>query len=140
MQSDAPDGQMSKDIMKSKYLLIAAGLLLLDATILGAFGTHALRPRLTPAQFESFNSAVQYQFWQALGMFGIGLLLQRQDLRGLRIAGSLLLAGVLVFCGSIYAITFGAPRLVVMLAPLGGATLMLGWLVFVVTLWRAPEA
>ncbi len=120
-------------------MLLVAGVLLLLATGLGAFGVHGLKPRLTAAQFEAFDSAVQYQFWQALGLFGIGLLARTHESRGLRAAAWLIVVGVVLFAGSIYAITFGAPRGAVMAAPIGGSALILGWLVFVVTVARRRD-
>jgi len=117
-------------------MLLAAGVLLLLATGLGAFGVHGLKPRLPAARFEAFESAVQYQFWQALGLFGIGLLARSDDRRGLRAAAWLLVVGTVLFAGSIYAITFGAPLSVAAGAPVGGTALLAGWLVFVITLAR----
>jgi uncharacterized membrane protein YgdD (TMEM256/DUF423 family) len=43
---------------------------------------------------------------------------------------------MLLFCGSIYALTFGAPRFFGMVAPFGGLSLMVAWLVFAVSCWR----
>jgi uncharacterized membrane protein YgdD (TMEM256/DUF423 family) len=122
--------------MNSRRILLAAALLLLLATALGAFGVHALKPRLPAARFESFQNAVQYQFWQGLGLFALGILARTHDSRALRLAAALLLAGTLLFAGSIYAITFGAPRPVVMLAPLGGTALILGWIAALGAIWR----
>ena len=46
------------------------------------------------------------------------------------------MAGMLLFCGSIYAATFGAPRGVLALAPYGGVALMVAWLTFAAGVWR----
>jgi uncharacterized membrane protein YgdD (TMEM256/DUF423 family) len=124
--------------VKPKHILLAAGVLLLLATALGAFGVHALKPRLAAARFDAFENAVQYQFWQALGLFGIGLLARTHDSPVLRAAATLLLAGIVLFAGSIYAFTFGAPRAVVMGAPLGGTCLVLGWTAFIAAVSRLP--
>jgi uncharacterized membrane protein YgdD (TMEM256/DUF423 family) len=125
--------------MSARRMLLAAGVLLFLATGLGAFGVHGLKPRLSTSQFEAFDSAVRYQFWQALGLFGIGLLARSHDARGLRVAAWLLLIGIVLFAGSIYAMTFGLPRAVVVAAPLGGGCLLLGWLAFLVTLARLRD-
>lgn len=130
---------MKPRAMTPRAMLLVAGVLLLLATGLGAFGVHGLKPRLSAARFEAFDSAVQYQFWQALGLLGIGILARTQPSRGLRVAAWLLLVGVVLFAGSIYAITFGAPRGVAVAAPIGGSALILGWLVFVITVARARD-
>lgn len=117
--------------------LAIAGALIAVATALGAFGTHALRPILTPQRFDSFNLAVTYQFYHALGLLGIGLVQRTHDQPLLRWAIRLLLLGLLLFCGSIYALTAGLPAWFGMVAPLGGAALMAAWVCFVIVLWRA---
>lgn len=112
-------------------------LSLLVATVLGAFGTHALKPVLPPARFDSFESGVNYQFFQTLGLFGILLVRSRGDGLLLRWSSRFIVIGLVLFCGSIYALTFGAPRLFGMVAPFGGASFMIAWLLFAVGLRRA---
>ena len=120
--------------------LIAAAFLILVATAAGAFGTHALKPTLSEARFDSYQIAVSYQFFHALGLLAIGLL-QRQHPGAtlLRAAARLILLGIALFAGSIYGITFGGPKLLGMVAPLGGLSLMLAWLVFAVAVARLPR-
>jgi uncharacterized membrane protein YgdD (TMEM256/DUF423 family) len=116
---------------EARRFLLVAGVSLALATALGAFGTHALEPRLTAARFRSFETAVSYQFFHSLGLLGIGLYLRTQASRAITISGWLLVAGMTLFCGSIYALTFGAPRAVIALAPVGGTLLISAWVVFV---------
>ena len=116
--------------------LAIAGLLIAVATALGAFGTHALKPVLPPARFESFEIGVTYQFFHALGLLGIALVQRiNPDSTGLRWSVRLILFGLLLFSGSIYAMTFGAPRILGMVAPVGGISLILAWVVFARTCW-----
>jgi len=91
--------------------LAIAGVLIAIATALWAFGTHALRPVLPPARFDSIEIGVTYQFFHALGLLGIALM-QRSypNSAGLRWRVRLIHFGLLLFSGSIYALTFGAPR------------------------------
>lgn len=122
--------------------LAFAGISLGVATMLGAFGTHALKPVLPPERFESFATGVSYQFFHTLGLLVIALLRARRDGALLRLSAWLVVAGLLLFCGSIYALTFGAPRFLGMVAPLGGTSFMLAWLLFALSLWRkglSPE-
>ena len=117
---------------ESRRTLVIAAVLITTATALGAFGTHALKPVLSIARFESFETGVQYQFFHSLGLLAIGVLQRdaQYDTPALRAVVRLLLLGMLLFAGSIYALTFGAPRWFGMVAPFGGASLMLAWLVF----------
>jgi uncharacterized membrane protein YgdD (TMEM256/DUF423 family) len=117
--------------------LAIAGVLVAMATALGAFGTHALKPVLPPARFDSFEIGVTYQFFHALGLLGIALLQRNHpESAGLRWSVRLILVGLLLFSGSIYALTFGAPRFLGMVAPIGGTSLIVAWVVFAATCWR----
>lgn len=109
-----------------RFLVIACASLAL-ATALGAFGTHALQAVLTPQRFRSFETAVTYQFFHSLGLLGLALLLRDATIAWLVRAGWMLVVGMVLFSGSIYALTFGAPRGVVALAPVGGAMLIAAW-------------
>lgn len=117
--------------------MTAAAITLLLATLLGAFGTHGLRGHLSPGAWETFNTAVEYQFYHGLGLLGTAIVALRFPDSGLiRAAGWLLLAGILLFCGSLYLLAFGAPSLLGAIAPIGGTAFMLGWLVFAVGVLR----
>ena len=120
-----------------RFLLGSAALALLLATLLGAYGTHGLRDSLSAAAWDSYATAVQYQFYHGLGLIGTTLVAQRYPASKLiALASWLLLTGIVLFCGSIYATTFGAPPAIGSLAPLGGMAFMLGWLALGVGLAR----
>jgi uncharacterized membrane protein YgdD (TMEM256/DUF423 family) len=104
-----------------------AALLLALATLIGALGAHALKQRLSVDRYEVLQTAVHYQFFHALGLLWLGLLLDRLPLRSLRAAGWLLFAGVLLFSGSLYLLLAGAPRPIGALTPIGGLSLIVGW-------------
>ena len=122
--------------MNSARTLAAAGVLLALATACGAFGAHALKSQLAPERLQLWETAVRYQFFQALGLLGIGLTLRVIPAAALRAAAALILAGVLLFCGSLYALSFGGPRLLGALTPLGGLAWIGGWLMFAYGAWR----
>jgi uncharacterized membrane protein YgdD (TMEM256/DUF423 family) len=115
-----------------------AGLLLALATVLGAFGAHGLKAQLSPDRMEIYETAVRYHFFHALGLLGIGLTLRFVDTRPIRWAALLILAGVVLFSGSLYALTFGAPRaLGIVTPPLGGLALISGWISYAYGMWRS---
>jgi uncharacterized membrane protein YgdD (TMEM256/DUF423 family) len=122
--------------VNSARTLAAAGVLLALATVCGAFGAHALKTQLAPERLQLWETAVRYQFFQALGLLGIGLTLRVIPAAALRAAAALILAGVLLFCGSLYALSFGGPRLLGALTPLGGLAWIGGWLMFAYGAWR----
>jgi uncharacterized membrane protein YgdD (TMEM256/DUF423 family) len=122
--------------VNSARTLCVAGLLLALATACGAFGAHALKGQLAPERLQLWETAVRYQFFQALGLLGVGLVLRSIDAGVLRAAGALLVAGVLLFSGSLYALALGAPRVLGALTPVGGLAWIIGWLLFAYGAWR----
>ena len=125
----------------SRKWLAAAALLIALATLLGAFGSHSLQGRITPDRLDVWRTAVDYHFFHALGLLGLGLLIDRHPASGvLRTAAGLVLAGLLIFSGTIYLSVLGAPRWINFVTPVGGLMLMLAWALAAVALWRAQRA
>jgi uncharacterized membrane protein YgdD (TMEM256/DUF423 family) len=122
--------------VNSARTLSVAGLLLALATACGAFGAHALKGQLAPERLQLWETAVRYQFFQSLGLIGVGLALRSIDAGVLRAAAALIVAGVLLFSGSLYALSFGAPRAFGALTPVGGLAWISGWLLFAYGAWR----
>jgi uncharacterized membrane protein YgdD (TMEM256/DUF423 family) len=79
-----------------------------------------------------WQTAVQYHAWHALGLLAVGLTGYQTDGSWIRAAGWLLLAGIVLFSGSLYALALGAPRAVGAVTPVGGAMFILGWIAFAV--------
>ena len=64
------------ELQARRFCQLAAAMLAL-ATIVGALGTHALRPRLTPDHYEVLQTALHYQYFHSLGLLGLGLVFDR---------------------------------------------------------------
>ena len=72
---------------------------------LGAFGAHALKARLSADMLAVWQTAVQYHLWHALGLVAIGLLAQHLPASvPVRVAGWLMLVGIVLFSGSLYVL------------------------------------
>jgi uncharacterized membrane protein YgdD (TMEM256/DUF423 family) len=108
---------------------IAAGaLLMLLGVILGAFGAHALQALLSPQRLASYQTGVNYQLLHSLGLVAVGIVAQlTTETTRLRWSARLMLAGIVLFSGSIYLMAAGAPRALGMVAPLGGVSFMAAW-------------
>jgi uncharacterized membrane protein YgdD (TMEM256/DUF423 family) len=118
--------------VNSGRTLAVAGFLLALATALGALEAHALKAQLSPEGLQVYETAVRYHFFHALGLLGIGVTLRFIDVGPVRWAALLVLAGIVLFSGSLYALTFGAPRALGVVTPLGGLSLIAGWICFAV--------
>jgi uncharacterized membrane protein YgdD (TMEM256/DUF423 family) len=107
------------------------------ATVFGAFGAHALKSQLAPDRLQVYDTAVRYHFFHALGLLGIGLTMRFVDTGAVRWAAVLVVAGIVLFSGSLYALTFGAPRPLGVVTPVGGLALIAGWICFAAGVWRS---
>jgi len=106
--------------MNGKICLLVASLALAAAVAFGAFGAHALKSRLSADLLAVYQTAVQYHFWHALGLFALALLMLQWDAPVLNLAAWLLLAGLILFCGSLYLLALTGARWLGAIAPLGG--------------------
>ncbi|MET0029386.1 MAG: DUF423 domain-containing protein [Candidatus Thiodiazotropha sp.] len=124
--------------MARRWLVMAAlsGMLLV---ILGAFGAHALEPRLPANHLVWWQKAVHYQGLHTLALFGTGLLALQHPGRALQWAGGLFLAGILLFSGSLYVMALTGLRSLGMITPLGGLAFIVGWFALLVAAWRLPR-
>jgi uncharacterized membrane protein YgdD (TMEM256/DUF423 family) len=102
------------------------------AVALGAFGAHGLKARLSSEMLAVWQTAVQYHAWHALGLLAIGVSGFHFEGIWIRSAGWLLLAGIVLFSGSLYALALGAPRALGVVTPFGGLAFILGWLALAV--------
>jgi uncharacterized membrane protein YgdD (TMEM256/DUF423 family) len=96
--------------------------------LLGAFGAHVLKDRLTPADLEIFEKGVRYQMYHAFGLCLSGLLLA--DLgssRALRLAAHCFLWGTVLFSGSLYLLVLTNTRWLGAVTPFGGTLFVIGW-------------
>ena len=103
----------------------------------GAFGAHGLEDRLSASYLDTFNTAVRYQFLHTLALLGIICLPDHLvKLRTLHWVSISFAAGVLLFSGSLYLLVlFDIPSLGV-ITPIGGAALILGWVLLLLSVRR----
>lgn len=111
-----------------RSLLIAGALLMAAGVVLGAFGAHALKSKLDTQMLAVWQTAVQYHLVHALAMVVIAMAALHWQNTSFATAGWLLLAGILLFSGSLYALALTDVRWLGAITPLGGVAFILGWL------------
>ncbi|MBV1875845.1 MAG: DUF423 domain-containing protein [Cycloclasticus sp.] len=98
---------------------------------LGAFGAHALKESLTPHYLAIYHTATDYQMWHAIGLIIIGVLYQQTPSSLLRKAGWFMLAGIIIFSGSLYTLSLSGIKILGAITPIGGVAFLVAWLLLV---------
>jgi len=121
---DHEDSSMNSQARQFAVLGAVSGFL---AVALGAFGAHALKTRLAPEMLTIFETGVRYQMYHALALLGVAWACTSAEQAYARWSGWALVAGTVIFSGSLYALTFSGVRALGAITPLGGGLLLLGW-------------
>ncbi|MBJ7297584.1 MAG: DUF423 domain-containing protein [Dolichospermum sp.] len=95
----------------------------------GAFGAHALREKISERSLEIFDTGARYQMYHALALLLVAMLISRLENppTTLLVSGWLFIIGVVIFSGSLYALSLTGIKSLGAVAPLGGLALILGW-------------
>jgi uncharacterized membrane protein YgdD (TMEM256/DUF423 family) len=129
---------MHKGFLKTGFLLGALSV------ALGAFGAHALKELLAPLQLSVFETAVRYQFYHVFALLSAGVLYKEFPGKLVFYAGCFFIAGILLFCGSLYALCYvnnaALPGYGWLgpLAPFGGLFFILGWIMMFTAVFKKP--
>jgi uncharacterized membrane protein YgdD (TMEM256/DUF423 family) len=120
------------------WVSLGAGLAGLNV-MLGAFGAHSLKTLLTEKKIATFRTATDYLGYHALGLIAIGILILvlNEELRTkLQRSAQWISAGIILFSGSLYVLTFDGPRFFGPITPLGGLCFMIGWFTLAISLFK----
>lgn len=110
-----------------KIILAVAAFLLAIAVAAGAFGAHALKNTLSADRLETWQTAVQYHAWHALGLMLIALIGTQFQIV-VTWPASLILAGILIFSGSLYVLCLSGISWLGAVTPIGGVAFIAGWI------------
>jgi len=110
-----------------RWIFAAGSVLAGFGVVFGAFGAHALEASLGPKMLDTFETGVRYQMYHGLGLLALAWAINRWPERRLVPAAWLLLAGTVVFSGSLYLLVLTGARWFGAITPLGGVTLIAGW-------------
>lgn len=103
----------------------------------GAFGAHALKARLPADLLTIFETGARYHMYHSLGLIAIGLVAQLRPSPLLSGAGWAMVAGIVLFSGSLYALALTGVRALGAITPLGGLGFLAGWAMLAIGVWRS---
>ena len=123
--------------MVANWFAIGAALCGLGV-VLGAFGAHGLRDRLSADMLAVFETGVRYHLIHALALLAVAWASSRWPGPYIGAAGWLFVAGITVFSGSLYVLAISGVRWIGAITPIGGICLIVGWGLLAVGALRAP--
>jgi len=122
----------------AKLFLILGGINAALVVMLGAFGAHGLKARMTVEMLAVYQTGVHYHLFHALGLLAVGIVaLHIVDSVYLKWAGWLMLAGIILFSGSLYVLSVSGLRWLGMVTPFGGLAFIAAWIVFVIAIAKS---
>ena len=119
-----------------KLYIITGSVFAALAILFGAFGSHALKEKLTLEQLEIYDIATRYLMFHALGIFVIGILGYQVPSELLTWPLSLMIFGILIFSGSLYLISLAGYKKLGMVTPIGGLALIISWLMVAYNIYK----
>jgi len=120
----------------SRIILLIASVFLALAVIIGAFGAHALKPKITDDLMQVYRTGVEYHFYHALGLLLLGILSFQMPSSLLNWSAFFLTAGIFLFSGSLYLLAVTGIKWLGAVTPLGGLSFIAGWILLFVAVWK----
>jgi uncharacterized membrane protein YgdD (TMEM256/DUF423 family) len=124
--------------MMTQLFLAIASILGGTSVAAGAFASHALKERLSDRALEIFETGARYQMYHALALMLVALLLLRAETSQslLTTSGIAFIAGVVIFSGSLYALSLSGVKWLGAITPLGGVAFLIGWGCLAIASWN----
>jgi len=117
----------------AKFYLALGCINAMLVVIIGAFGAHSLKARITVENMAIFQTGVQYHFYHAVGLILVGLIAWHIPASPyLRWSAWLMFMGIVLFSGSLYALSITNDRWLGMITPFGGIAFILAWLLLII--------
>ena len=97
------------------------------AVMVGAFGAHGLKAKLTTEMLAIYKTGVEYQFYHTFALLAVGLLALHFESKLLTASGWSMVSGIVIFSGSLYALSISGIRVLGAVTPIGGLFFIAGW-------------
>lgn len=123
----------------AKVFLILGGINAALVVLLGAFGAHGLKARMTAEMLSVYQTGVHYHLFHALGLLAVGLVAtQISGSAYLKWSGWSMLAGIILFSGSLYVMSVSGLRWLGIITPFGGVAFIVAWVLFATAIVKSP--
>ncbi len=123
----------------NKRIILTASFFGFAAVVLGAFGAHGLENKISEDHLETWETAVDYQFYHTVALLFLATFSRAKNTY-IKFSFITFTLGILLFSGSLYLLStrsitdFGNPAILGPITPIGGLCFILGWLgLFVAT-------
>src|SRR5262245_29397043 len=113
--------------LAERGFLVAGAASAFLAVAAGAFGAHGLKGTIPAERLEAFEVGVRYHLFHSLGLFAAAWVSSRSPSKAARMAGWLLGAGIVLFSGSLYALSLTGAKGLGAVTPFGGLAFLAGW-------------
>lgn len=123
-----------------KFFLIAGAVNALLSVAFGAFGAHLLEGRVADKYLDTWQTAVQYQMFHSIGLIVVAILMSSSllgSLSSLSWAGYLVLAGIVIFSGSLYILSLTGIGVLGAITPIGGVAFIVAWVMVIIAAVKA---
>ena len=122
----------------ARLFLVLGCIAALLAVAFGAFGAHGLKAHIAPEMMPVYKTGVEYHFYHALGLILVGVTAFRLPGSAcLRAAGWAMLAGIVLFSGSLYLLALSGSGWLGAITPFGGLAFLIAWGLFAAALLKA---
>jgi len=119
-----------------KLFIILGALNGFIAVALGAFGAHGLEGKIPDKYLETWQTAVQYQMFHAVGLLVIGILAGKISSPLINWSGWLMLIGIILFSGSLFVLSVTQIKVLGAITPLGGVSFLVAWILMIIAAYK----
>ncbi|MBE1301637.1 MAG: DUF423 domain-containing protein [Alteromonadaceae bacterium] len=122
-----------------KLFLVSAGVLAGLSVVLGAFAAHGLKNKIPENLLNAFQTGVDYQLFHSLAIILIVILAKQYPNNMWASSAGALLAGIVLFSGSLYGLALTSWKWLGPITPIGGVAFIVGWILFVLAAYKSVE-
>lgn len=122
--------------------MLGAAVMGMLAVMIGAFGSHVVKSHIDAAHLDIYETANRYHFYHTLALMGVAMLYRDVPSKWLQWSGRLFIIGTCIFSISLYALAIlgDGYKFLGAITPIGGLSLIIGWISLAVAVFSKKEA